>query len=97
MCNKLGMADKKDTPKSRAKHLSKRLENNPELLERFESILELAESDEARALDEVEQLLIEQVRALGNETLGQYATRCEERLGEQMREQRGVQQREKKR
>jgi hypothetical protein len=90
------MAQKKPTH-SRAKQLAKRLENNPELLERFESILELAESDEARAFDEVEQLLIEQVRALGNETLGQYASRCEQRLGEQMREQPGVQQREKKR
>lgn len=91
------MGSKKPNTEERAKRLAKRLANNPELLERFESILGLAESDEQRALDEVEELLIEQVRALGNETLGQYASRCEGRLGAQMQQERGVRQREKKR
>ena len=91
------MDSKKTTSRERAKRLAQRLERHPDLLERFDSIMDLAEDDEHAAFDEIEKLLIEQVRRLGNETLESWVKRREQALGEQMRENPGVQQREKKR
>jgi len=100
VCNRLGMdASKRKQTRSRARALARRLEGNEVLLERFESILELAEGGEGGTLDEVEAVLIEEVRKLGGETLGNWAARREEILAEELRGSRadGVRQREKKR
>ena len=53
------------------RRLLERLRAHPELRARFESILELAESEgrAMRTADEVEALLIEQVRRFGAETM----------------------------
>jgi len=84
--------------KERAKKLTRRLESHPEMLERFESILDLAESDEIGSFDEVEQRLVEEVRRLGGDTLEGWLERREEQVSESLREEKpGVQQREKKR
>jgi len=86
------------TNKARAKELTRRLESHPEMLERFESILDLAESDELGSFDEVEARLVEEVRRLGGETLEGWLQRREEQVGETLRREKpGAQQREKKR
>jgi hypothetical protein len=96
MCIKLGMSKKTQSRKD-AENLLKRLENRPDLLERFSSILDLAEDDEERAFDEVESLLIEEVRKLGNETMGSWVSRREEQVAQKLKSESKVQQREKKR
>ena len=86
------------TNKERAKELTRRLESHPEMLERFESILNLAESDEIGSFDEVEERLVEEVRRLGGETLESWLERREEQVGETLRQEKpGTHQREKKR
>ena len=100
VCNRLGMDISKGKQiRSRARTLARRLEGNEVLLERFESILKLAEGGEGGTLDEVEAVLIEEVRKLGGETLGSWAARREETLAAELRESSadGVRQREKKR
>ena len=66
--------------KERAKKLTRRLESHPEMLERVESILDLAESDEIGSFDEVEQRLVEEVRHLGGDTLEDWLERREEQV-----------------
>lgn len=61
--------------KRRAHDIAIRLERHPQLLERFEAILELSQSDELKTVDEIEGVLIEEVRKLGGETLGSWASR----------------------
>ena len=66
MVNKRPLAnDKTDRNKLRAKRLTRRLESHPEMLDRFESILDLAENGEGVSFDEIEQCLFENVRCLG--------------------------------
>lgn len=99
ICNRLGMAssNRKET-KRRAQDVARRLERHPELLERFESILDLSQSDELKTLDEIESVLIEEVRKLGGETLQSWASRREEQLEKKLREENeNVRMREKKR
>jgi len=99
VCNRLGMAssNRKET-KRRAQELARRLEQNPELLERFELILNLSQSDELKTLDDIEGVLIDEVRKLGGETLQSWASRREEQLGAKLREENEkVRMREKKR
>jgi hypothetical protein len=66
--------------------LIERLREHPELMERFQSILELSANAEGlvKSADEVERLLIEEMRRLGNTTMGSWAISAEKRLGEQL-------------
>lgn len=91
------MAKKTPSNKKHAEDLVKRLEHNPELLERFKSILDLAENDEVRAFDDVEDLLIEELKKLGNESIGTWASRREKQAADDLKSKTKVQQREKKR
>ncbi|MFP4358353.1 MAG: hypothetical protein ACLFSZ_07970 [Puniceicoccaceae bacterium] len=89
--------NKTEKNKLRAKRLTRRLESHPEMLDRFESILDLAENDGGASFDEIEERLVEEVRSLGGETLGSWLDRREEALGEATRaESKGTQQRGKK-
>jgi hypothetical protein len=62
------------------------LREHPELMERFESILELSANADGpvKSADEVEGLLIEEMRRLGNTTMGSWAVSAQKRLGEQL-------------
>lgn len=76
--------------------------NNPELASRIESIIRLSnepdESGRIRSADEVESLLIEEVRRLGNESLSQWAEKADRKLGKDLKKaDPNVQMREKKR
>lgn len=68
--------------------LIERLRERPELMERFGTILAIATGEEGpiKSADEVEGLLIEELRRLGNETMGSFATGAERRLAEQLRQ-----------
>lgn len=93
----MGSSNRREN-KRRAQEVVRRLEQNPELLERIESIVNLSESAELKTLDEIESVLIEEVRKLGGETLGSWASRREERLAKKLREENEkVRLREKKR
>jgi hypothetical protein len=81
---------KKNSPLSKQeKHLLQLLREHPEMMERFSSILELAASKEGpvKSADEVEALLIEEVRRLGKTTMGEWALNAERRLGEELAQQ----------
>lgn len=68
--------------------LIERLREHPELMERFRMILEITASAEGplKRADEIEELLIEEMRRLGNASLGSWATRAEKTLGEQLKQ-----------
>ena len=76
------------------------LRQHPEMSPRFESILNLASNADGplKTADEVEALLIEEVRRLGHTTMNQWAVRAEERVSQELQEQRPeVRSRKKKR
>ena len=62
--------------------LIKQLREHPEIMLRVQSILEIARNAEGplKTADEVEELLIQELRRLGNVTLGQWAIQAEERV-----------------
>lgn len=77
------------------------LVNNPELASRIASIIELSnepdENGKIRSADEVESLLIEEVRKLGNESLSRWAAGADRKLGKDLKQaDPTVQMREKK-
>jgi hypothetical protein len=68
--------------------LIQRLREHPELMERFRTILEITASGDGplKRADEVEDLLIEQMRRLGHATMESWASRAEKTLGEQLKQ-----------
>jgi len=64
----------------RETRLVKGLRDHPELMERFEAILGLTKSGDGvlRTADEIEDLLVEEVRRLGNTTMQQWAKTAEQ-------------------
>ena len=69
--------------------LIEQLRQQPEMMERLRSILELTRTTEARlkTADEVEELLIQELRRLGNTTLCQWATQAEARVSNELKGQ----------
>ena len=63
------------------------LRERPELMERFEAILGLTECEDApvRRADDVEDLLVEEVRRLGNITMREWARKTEEKVARQFK------------
>lgn len=81
---------KKNSPLSAQElRLIERLREHPELMERFQSILEISAhaAGPVKRADEIEGLLIEEMRRLGNTTMGSWAASIEKRLGEQLEQQ----------
>ena len=68
--------------------LIERLREHPELMERFKTILDLTTNIDGpvKRADEVEELLIEEMRRLGNTTMGSWAAQVEKKLVEQLKE-----------
>lgn len=100
--DKLGMDTENQSLTQQQRQLLKGFETQPELMKRFLSILALAEEPNAdgtiRSADEVEDLLIEQTRLLGKETLESWARRVEVTLAQKARaSDKSLQMREKKR
>ena len=69
--------------------LIEQLREHPDLMERFQTILQLSSNAAGpiKSADEVEALLIAEMRRLGNTTMESWAARAEERLGRQFKEE----------
>lgn len=77
-----------------------RLRKHPEMMERVQSILELAydEAGPLKTADEVEELLIQEIRRLGHTTMNQWANQAEERVSTELKQEDStVRSRKKKR
>jgi hypothetical protein len=72
----------------RQKHLMEGLQRHPELMERFEAILELAEAKGEVLLNanEIEERLIQEVRQLGNQTMKDWAREAEARVAKELKQ-----------
>lgn len=66
--------------------LIKRLREHPKLKERFLTILEVTSNTDGpiKRADEVEALLVEELRQLGNASMESWGRRAERSLGEQL-------------
>ena len=76
------------------------LREHPELLARFQSILELTRNTDGplKTADEVEERLILELRQLGNSSMNQWATQAEQRVSDELKaEDATVRSRKKKR
>lgn len=80
--------------------LIEQLREHPEMRVRVQSILEIARNAAGplKTADEVEELLVEEMRRLGNVTLSQWAIQAEERVSRELKgEDPTVRSRKKKR
>jgi len=70
------------------KRLLERLNARPQLKSRLEAILALAESEsgELRTADEIEELLITELRRLGNQTMDDWARGAHARVAAEMKQ-----------
>ena len=76
------------------------LRAHPQMMVRVQRLLEIAQNAEGplKTADEVEELLIEEMRRLGNVTLSQWASQAEERVSTELKGQDStVRSRKKKR
>lgn len=83
----------------RERALIEKLRKRPRLMERLESIVAIseAEGEKLPTADEVEDRLIEEIRRLGSEVMGQWAENAESRVGQELEQkQPGVGVRKKK-
>lgn len=78
--------------------LIERLRQHPEMLVRVQSILELAHATDGplKSADEVEELLIQELRQLGRSTMNQWARQAEVRVGDELKSQDATVRRRKK-
>ena len=103
LLNKVGMLKKKSAAKPLTEEevqLIEQLREQPDLLARFQSILGITrnEGSALKTADEVEGLLIEEMRRLGHAGMSQWAVRAEEQVaGEFKRQEPKAQSRKKKR
>ena len=69
--------------------LIEQLRARPEILARVQSILELSNAAEGplKTADEVESILIQEVRQLGNSTMKEWAKQAENRVSNELKEQ----------
>jgi hypothetical protein len=82
------MAKKKITLSERETQMIERLRGRPALSKRFEAILDLSDSEQGavKTADEIEALLIEEIRRLGHTTMEQWAVGAEKRIGKEHQE-----------
>jgi len=66
--------------------LIEQLRQNPEMMVRVQSILEIASNPEGplKTADEVEEQLVQEMRRLGGVTLQHWASKVEERVGSEL-------------
>jgi hypothetical protein len=69
--------------------LLEQLREHPEMMERVQSILDLTRSAEGplKTADEVEELLVQELRRLGNTSMNQWALGAEERVTHELKGQ----------
>jgi hypothetical protein len=88
-----------ERPAERIQRIVEKLEDQPELLEHLERILEVVENEtgEAMTADEAEEILVVEMRRLGQSALGGWARRKESRLEAEYDQRKRMVKREKKR
>ena len=84
--NTVGMEDKERDLQNLSQselNLIRRLRKQPKVMQRVERIVEIANSSEGplKTADQIEELLLEEMRRLGNETMTEWATQPEKRVG----------------
>jgi hypothetical protein len=69
--------------------LIEQLRQQPRMLARLQSILDLAHAAHGplQSADEIEELLIQELRQLGHTTMSQWATQAEERVSAELQAQ----------
>lgn len=74
---------------SQEMQLIEQLRQNPEIMARVQSILDITRNAEGplKSADEVEGLLIQEMRRLGKTTMNQWAAQAEERVVQELKEQ----------
>jgi hypothetical protein len=92
LLNKVGMLKKKFVTKpltAEELQLIEQLREQPDLLARFQSILGITRNEGTahKTADEVEGLLVEEMRRLGHAGMSQWATRAEEHVGRAFKQQ----------
>ena len=67
--------------------LLERLRQHPEMRERVQSILDIAYNTEGplKSADQVEELLIQEMRRLGSTSMHQWATQAEQRVSRELK------------
>ena len=68
--------------------LIEKLRRQPKMMERVQKILEIAQSSEGplKTADQVEELLVEEIRRLGNATMNEWAAQAHERINDALKE-----------
>jgi hypothetical protein len=92
---------KKTSPKGEVNQqelqLIEQLRERPEMMARVQSILDIArEAGGTKTADQVEELLVEEMRTLGNATMRDWAGGAQERLTRELREKDATVRRRKK-
>ena len=79
--------------------LIEQLRRQPQIMERVQEILQIAQAEgPLRTADEIEELLLEEMRRLGNATMNQWAAQAHERISREVQaEDRSLLKRKKKR
>lgn len=90
--NKVGMKKQKrnrTTLTPQETQLMERLRSHPEMMARVQAILEIAHNEDGplKTADEVEDLLVEEMRRLGNATMNRWAFQAEERVMTELKSQ----------
>ena len=88
--NKVGMKSHPSRPEltPQETQLIQQLRQQPEMLTRLQSILDLASTAEGplKTADEIEALLIQELRQLGSTPIHQWATQAEARVSAELQE-----------
>jgi hypothetical protein len=86
--NTVGMEDKKPSKISlnaQETQLIEQLRRQPDLMERVQNILRIAQAEGSlKTADEIEELLIQEMRRLGNDTMNQWAAHAHERVSQEL-------------
>ena len=90
MCNRLGMRKKKPVTKPDVlASIQSTLSDRPELADRIYSILQITDEPlrggRIRSADEVELMLVEELRKLGNESLVGWSGGVDQKLGKDLK------------
>ena len=86
------MTEKKTVPTeltSQELQIIAQLREHPEMMARFQSILDITRNADGplKTADEVEELLIQEMRRVGNAAMNQWAVQAEERVGTELKEE----------
>ncbi len=93
-------AAKSNGVSSQENRLLEQLRRHPEIMQRVQEILDLTDNAEGplKTADQIEELLIAELRKLGHATMNQWASRAEERVTQELKSQdTSIRSRKKKR